>query len=292
VESELIHFLLQRIGGRESALFIAPMNAYDLSRAFEDVLTTHGNLYPLLQQRGFRAISPAVIVNDGVLLSGGSYSSVLLRVREGKANIYKRIEKPLKEENVDTDMRLLHERAWLKALPESAARLFPQLKCFLDDEKAFGYETEFIPACSAAELVFQGCMNGKQLFAVLREVYLALCRHMYCLPSIKLVNLPDETGYLERIERRTQAILKSCYPPDGILRTLYNAQQIRVNGVQCPSLPALLDHLRFNREWRSVVAPSGYGGTVCQDSFWAKIRQNSTVRETHSSLFRYTCAGV
>src|SRR6266849_6436747 len=35
-----------------------------------------------------------------------------------------------------------------------------------------------------------------------------------------------------------------------------------------------------------------YGGTVCQDSFWAKIRQNSTVRETHSSLFRYTCAGV
>jgi hypothetical protein len=35
-----------------------------------------------------------------------------------------------------------------------------------------------------------------------------------------------------------------------------------------------------------------YGGTVCQDSFWAKIRQNSTVRETHSYLFRYTCAGV
>jgi hypothetical protein len=24
----------------------------------------------------------------------------------------------------------------------------------------------------------------------------------------------------------------------------------------------------------------GYGGTVCQDSFWAKIRQNSTIRET------------
>ena len=35
-----------------------------------------------------------------------------------------------------------------------------------------------------------------------------------------------------------------------------------------------------------------YGGTVCQDSFWAKIRQNSTVRETRGYAFRYTCAGV
>lgn len=35
-----------------------------------------------------------------------------------------------------------------------------------------------------------------------------------------------------------------------------------------------------------------YGGTVCQDSFWAKLRQNSTVRETRGYPFRYTCAGV
>jgi hypothetical protein len=35
-----------------------------------------------------------------------------------------------------------------------------------------------------------------------------------------------------------------------------------------------------------------YGGTVCQDSFWAKRRQNPTVQETRSYLLRYTCAGV
>ncbi len=35
-----------------------------------------------------------------------------------------------------------------------------------------------------------------------------------------------------------------------------------------------------------------YGGTKSQDSFRAKIRQNSTVRKTRGYPFRYTCAGV
>ena len=36
-----------------------------------------------------------------------------------------------------------------------------------------------------------------------------------------------------------------------------------------------------------------YSGTVCQDSFWAKIRQNSTAQKTvWRYRFRYTCAGV
>ena len=35
-----------------------------------------------------------------------------------------------------------------------------------------------------------------------------------------------------------------------------------------------------------------YGGTVCQDSFWAKIRQNTTIREMPSSIFLDTLALV
>jgi hypothetical protein len=43
---------------------------------------------------------------------------------------------------------------------------------------------------------------------------------------------------------------------------------------------------------RSYAISIVYGGTKSQDSFWAKIRQNSTVRETRGYPFRYTCAGV
>jgi len=38
---------------------------------------------------------------------------------------------------------------------------------------------------------------------------------------------------------------------------------------------------------------ANYGGTVCQDSFGAKIRQNSTAQKNvWRYRFRYTCAGV
>jgi hypothetical protein len=268
-KSELIHALLERVGGNKTALFIAPMNAEDLSRAFEELLIAHGNLYPLLQRRGFFAISPMVIIDDGVLLSGGSYSSVLLRVRGDKASIYKMIKNPHKERNIDADMRLLHEGIWLNLLPKSAARLFPQLKRLIDNGDEFGYEAEFVPSCSAAELIFQNCIDSDQLFAVLSEVYLALLTSMYCFPSVKLDDLSNEEDYLKRIDRRTRAILQSIYPHNGILRTLYNARRIIVNGVQCPSLFALLEHLRYNREWQPIVAPFGdqlcHGDLILED---------------------------
>jgi hypothetical protein len=49
--------------------------------------------------------------------------------------------------------------------------------------------------------------------------------------------------------------------------------------------------------WDRAIVPIDYvqgiyGGPKSQDSFWAKIRQNSTVRETRGYPFRYTCAGV
>jgi uncharacterized protein (DUF433 family) len=43
---------------------------------------------------------------------------------------------------------------------------------------------------------------------------------------------------------------------------------------------------------KELVRGEEYSGTKSQDSFRAKIRQNSTVRETRGYPFRYTCAGV
>lgn len=43
---------------------------------------------------------------------------------------------------------------------------------------------------------------------------------------------------------------------------------------------------------QGCILATDYGGTKSQDSFWAKLRQNSTVRETRGYPFRYTCAGV
>jgi hypothetical protein len=62
------------------------------------------------------------------------------------------------------------------------------------------------------------------------------------------------------------------------------------------SLHTLIEHnIEIPIDWLNLIESlSGwvYGGTKSQDSFWAKIRQNSTVQETRGYPFRYTCAGV
>lgn len=269
IKSGLVSLLLERVGGKDSALFIPPMDASSLLSAFEKIWTASGNLYPLLHRLGLLVISPAVIVDDGVLLSGGSYSNVLLRVKNGEALVYKKIQKFYEGENIDAGLRLRHEGEWLSALPEPAVDLFPRLRRLVDNDKELGYEMDFVPLGSVAELVFQDCIDGNQVFEVLREVYSALCTHMYCNPPLELDGLPSEKSYLGCIERRTKVILESSYPTDGILRSLYNAPWVEVNGVRCPSQFALLQQLRSDKKWRPVVEPSGnhlcHGDLILED---------------------------
>jgi hypothetical protein len=255
IQSPLIGPLLGRLGGEQAALFIPPMNREALTFALMELWTACGNLYNVLQRLGIYVINPGYVVGNKVQLSGGSYSRVLLHVTNNEASVYKLIKKPPVKTNIDAELRLLHEASWLLALPAYAQPLFPRLLGVVDDGDSFGYEAEFIPRSSAAELVFQNNLDSDALASTLQAVYMALCTRLYSNPPPAMLESVEQSTYLDRIERRMKVILNSEYPTNGLFRRLCDAPLVRVNGLSCLPFWTLLDHLRSSPEWQCVLIP-------------------------------------
>jgi hypothetical protein len=252
---DTVRAVLNRLGGDSSALFIPPMDESSLSAVLMELLKTKGNLYPVLRKHRLQVIRPVTFKGDDILLAGGSYSTTTLCVKHDKFVVQKKIKITKDLSNIDVDLRLRNERAWLGALPDVAARLFPPVTRWIETDTEFGYEMEFIPWSTAGELVFQECINGEQLFKLLHQIYSLLATNLYSRPSIRMDTSSSDETYLDRIERRAQTILKSDYPQDGILRTLFTAQHVIVNGIQCPSLFDLLQRLRSDKNWSAIIRP-------------------------------------
>jgi hypothetical protein len=281
VKSELIQQLLDLFGDEYPALFIPSMNCNDLANAFEHILGTCGNLYPTLHKLGFLVIHPANIVNNGVLLSGGSYSSVMLRIINNDAFVYKAIKKIHGERNIDACLRLYYEGSWLNSLPKPLSELFPKFRHFINNIEELGYEMDFAPMCSVAELVFQECFDGNQIFLILSEIYSILREYMYCRIPTGFSHPPKNIGYLEIIERRMKIILSSDYPANGILRALCNAKWVEVNGIQCPSPFFLLKRLNSDQKWKYVIEPSSFQcchGDLILDNILASMKNPKEFR--------------
>ncbi|SRR6266851_3485281 len=108
-----------------------------------------------------------------------------------------------------------------------------------------------------------------------------------------MVGGTEETSIsLQGESRSGEASCKRAACPLG--RTINRGFWRRLGDWRRPGITSRRKFDRAHRGGKQVLPEfqTNYGGTVCQDSFWARIRQNSTVRETHSYLFRYTCAGV
>ena len=196
--------------------------------AFHEIINGTGNLYQALSGESFLVINPAVVINNGIALSGGSYSQVVLTVRNESAIVRKQVKKLGNKQDIDVDLRLQYEAKWLSILPKPAAKLFPPIHHIFDTSDEFAYEMDFIPSPTVAELVFQGLLDSKQLFNVLYEVYSSLSANLYCHRPLTISDLPNEKGYLERIERRTKVILASSYPKMSAFQHFYNAPWIEV----------------------------------------------------------------
>lgn len=252
---DTVRAVLNRLGRNSSALFVPPMDALTISAALQELLKTGGNLYHVLRKYGLKVIRPVVFTGDDILLAGGSFSATTLCTIHDRFVVQKKVKNPLGLPNVDVDLRLHNERAWLATLPDSAARLFPPVSRWIETDTEFGYEMEFIPWHTAGELVFQECLDGEQLFKLLRQIYGSLLTNLYSRPPIRTVTSRHDESYLDRIERRAQTILESGYPQDGILRALFTARRIIVNGIQCPSPFGLVQRLRSDQNWAAIIRP-------------------------------------
>lgn len=254
--AELLNEFLERLGGDCAALYVPPMNARDVEALLKGVWLWQGNLYEHLHKYGVLSINPTYATPDGqMILSGGSYSTVSLRVDCGAALVCKKIKKVRGDYDIDTHERLRLESRYLQQLPAGASALFPRLKSERDTPYEVEYEMEFVPFPTVGELVFQRCLNGHQLFELLRRVYASVACSMYPHPPLELGCRGREEGYLDRIERRMAVILNCRDAPIGRLRKLFLAEQVTVNGVKCPSISALVKRLRRTRRFERVVNP-------------------------------------
>jgi len=255
-EQELLNGFFGRLGGDDAGLYVPPMNAQDVEALLVGFWTLRGNLYDHLHKYGALSINPTYRTPDGrVVLSGGSYSTVTLRVDCGAAVVSKKIRKVGGNNAIDTHERLRLESKYLQKLPAEASAFFPCLKSARESATEVEYEMEFVSLPTVGELIFQKCLDGHQVFELLVRIYSSMMCSMYPHAPLQLNSRGCEEGYLERIERRMGIILNHKDAPTERLRKLFTAQQITVNGVKCPSILALIKKLRGTQGFERVVNP-------------------------------------
>jgi hypothetical protein len=144
-------------------------------------------------------------------LSGGSFAGVHLSlVNEHRWKISKMIRRDFGD--VDADIRLLEEGRFISNLPAQTARLFPKVNPddIIERPDQVGYNMEYCPFPTIAELVFSKHITPEQTVEFLAGIYDAMFTRVYCLdedPS------KQDDDYFGRIDRRMDRVLSS---PEGI----------------------------------------------------------------------------
>jgi hypothetical protein len=237
------------------------------------------NPYQQLTQHGLLAISPLCPLGDGLLLSGGSYSSVSLRLENGRPLVRKTLQTGA-EPDLDREWRQRQECAWMSRLPASAAEFFAPVVSTQVDGQRLQLVTEFAPGYSLGEMVFQGRFDGGALARTLQHIYAMLSEQIWSLPPLALgLPLKRET-YPQRIRRRLTKIESARLSTGSAVDELLSADWVEVNGRRCPSVRGVLAMLEQSR-WSAVVAPRGE--TLCHGDL---ILEDVVIDETAPSGFR------
>jgi hypothetical protein len=255
--------------GKFSAIYIPPLPSKQLVPLLQDLFYATGNIYKILYKYGCTLISNSTLNNDAVLLSGGSYSTVSLAIHENIPVIRKIISERVNGHQIDTVQRLQNEGKWLANLPNQAKYLFPDIKTVYDGKPYWGYEMEFLPWGSLAELVFQNCLDGNGLYSTISNIYMKLVDDLYCHTSQSSNFITDEENYIDKIKRRTAFIHASEYPEDGVIRKIYKAPWVEINGLRCLTQSQLLRNLETTKKWNNVLDPQGgrlvHGDLILED---------------------------
>jgi hypothetical protein len=237
------------------------------------------NPYEMLARYGLLAISPLRPLGDGLLLSGGSYSSVSLRLEDGRPLVHKTLQANA-EPDPDREWRQRQECAWMSRLPGAAASLFAPLVSARAEGPVLQLVTEFAPGYSLGEMVFQGRLDGSALAHTLEHIYETVSERVWSLPPLALGLPLERETYPQRIQRRLEKIESTRLPAGSAVGELLSADWVEVNGRRCLSVRGVLAMLEQSR-WSAVVAPRGE--TLCHGDL---ILEDVVIDETAPSGFR------
>jgi hypothetical protein len=260
---------LAAVGWTDIALLVPGVSRVRLVRALVALADDRHrglNVYDILENEGVLVVSPLRWRDGGLVLSGGSYSTVSLHLQAGRPVVRKDVT-VYNPDDPDRERRQRQECAWMKRLAPEVAHLFPRVLSTHESPGAFELTTEFSPGYSLAELVFQGRANGSEVAEILRSVYIQIAGRMWTLPPVDLGVPADEHDYIGRIRRRCRAI--TVHSVGGPLERLLRATRVTVNGRECLGVPQLLRDLESDSRWRPVVAPEGralcHGDLILED---------------------------
>lgn len=241
----------------EIVLVVATGGRAQLAAALAEGWQGDTSPYAAMQRHGILAVSPGRRLEDGVLLAGGSYSTVSLHINDGCPIVRKRLALDGRL-TADRELRQMQEIKWLAALPSEAAELFAPVLGATHSAAELELRTAFVPGYTLAELVFQGRIEGPELAVILEHIYATVSATLWSRPASAMQIVGARENYLERVRRRVDEILASDYPREGILRAFFAAESVNVNGSTCLGVEAMLSALEGDPRWDPVVNPKGH----------------------------------
>ena len=242
---------------REIVLVVPAGGRAQLAAALAEGWQGGASPYAVMQEYGILVVSPGQRLEDGVLLAGGSYSTVSLHISDGRPIVRKRLALD-GSLTTDRELRQMQEIDWLAALPSELAELFAPVLGTTHSAAELELRTAFVPGYTLAELVFQGRIEGPELAATLEHIYATVSATLWSRPASAMQTSGIHENYLKRVRRRIDAILTSDYPREGVLRALFAAESVTVNGSTCLGVEAMLSALESDPRWDPVVNPKGH----------------------------------
>lgn len=242
----------------DMALVIPPPSRRRLAQMLADLASisrSGATVYERLTQNGVLVVSPVGVIEDGITLAGGSYSTVSLHIENGQPIVRKRLD-TRGEGDPDREGRQRQECAWMRRIPAAVSDLFVPVIGASDGLGKIELVTEFVPGYSLAELVFQKQLDGDELARLLVHIYSELATRVWTRPPIELDVPIDRGDYLGRIKRRLRTIEKSNSGlVEGPLQSLLSAERVVVNGRECEGVGRLLERLARDPCWQPAVTP-------------------------------------
>ena len=263
--------LLPKIRSRHETnlrLYVPGLPAASLRAAVEELRAGRRNPYEILGDRGILVINSIQERKDGVILAGGSCSDVVLSIQGDHAVVVKSVAGCGGVGNADGLRRHRNEAEWLASVHDPSG-LFLQTRQAVDRSDLCTFETDFFPAYSLAELVFQLRMTGHPLAEVLISIYEQLRSAFYSRDPIRTSWIDPDQNYVQKIRRRSRLLLDATHGVPDSITALIRAPKVRVNGRPCTPLAELLHTVDSHPIWRPIAWPTGkhacHGDLILED---------------------------
>jgi hypothetical protein len=241
-------------GNADLALYLPVISTERLASVVERLRQARGNPYQTLDKEGILIIGSAARVDGGLLLSGGSYCDVVLQSHNNRMVITKRLVKNGEASGVDGFQRHKNEADFLLHM-NRICDLFPQGRESVNNGCIYEFETDFFPAYSVGELVFQRMLTGSQLAELLCSLYGQLRSTLYARQPVHTFWPDRDRNYLDKISRRLATICSATEGSETRLVQFLQAPHVRVNGRRCASLATILHTIASDPMWSPIIRP-------------------------------------